>query len=56
VLLVFVGAVTDFAEPMNKDGARQAVAGFALVQLLAGLTLQFGILNPVVCYLESVSA
>ena len=47
VLLVLVGAITDFAEPMNKDGARQAVAGFALVQLLAGLTPQFGILNPV---------
>ena len=31
VLLVLVGAVADFAEPMNKDGARQAVARFALV-------------------------
>jgi hypothetical protein len=28
VLLVLVGAVTDFAEPMNKDGTCQAVAGF----------------------------
>ena len=27
VLLVLVGAVTDFAEPMNEDGTRQAVAG-----------------------------
>jgi len=42
VLLVLVGAITDFAEPMDKDGTRQAVAGFALVQLLAGLTPQFG--------------
>ena len=28
VLLVLVGAVTDFAEPMNKNGTCQAVAGF----------------------------
>ena len=26
VLLVLIGAVADFAEPMNEDGARQAVA------------------------------
>ena len=42
VLLVFVGAVTDFAEPMDEDRACQAVAGFALVQLLAGLAAQLG--------------
>ena len=47
VLLVLVGAIADFAEPMDKDGTRQAVAGFALVQFLAGLVPQFGILNPV---------
>jgi hypothetical protein len=47
VLLVLVGAVTNFAEPMNKDGTRQAVAGFSLIQLLAGLAPQFGILHPV---------
>src|ERR1700756_2895010 len=47
MLLVLVGAITNFAEPMNKDGTRQAIAGFALVQLLAGLTPQFGILDPV---------
>ena len=35
VLLVFVGAVADFAETMNEDGARQAVARFALVELAA---------------------
>ena len=35
MLLVFVGAVADFAEPMKKDGARQAVARFALVELAA---------------------
>ena len=27
VLLVLVGAVADFAEPMNEDRPRQAVAG-----------------------------
>jgi hypothetical protein len=47
VLLVLVGPVTDFTEPMNEDGTRQAVAGFPLVQLLPGLAPQFGILNPV---------
>ena len=31
VLLVLVGAVADFAEPMNKDGARQAIEGIASV-------------------------
>jgi len=46
VLLVLVGAVADFAEPMNENGARQTVAGFPLVQLLTGLAPQFGILNP----------
>ena len=47
MLLVLVGAVANFAEPMNKNGARQAVTGFTLVQLLAGLAPQFGVLNPV---------
>jgi hypothetical protein len=42
VLLVLVGPIADFAEPMNENGARQAVAGFTLVQLLAGLAPQFG--------------
>ena len=43
VLLVFVGAVADFAEPMDEDRARQAVAGLALVEFLAGRAPQFGI-------------
>ena len=47
VLLVLVGAVADFAEPMNKDGARETVAGFAFVELLTGLAPQFGVLNPI---------
>jgi hypothetical protein len=42
VLLILKGAVTDFAEPMNKDGTRQAVAGFSLVQFLAGLRRSSG--------------
>ena len=36
VLLVLIGAVADFAEPMDEDGPRQAVAGLALVEFLAG--------------------
>ena len=47
MLLVLVGAVADFAEPMNKDGARQAVAGFALVEFAAGAAAQLRILDPV---------
>src|SRR3954454_23541642 len=31
VLLVLVGAVADFAEPMNEDGTRQAVTCLALI-------------------------
>ena len=40
MLLVLVGSVADFAEPMDEDRARQTVAGLALVQLLAGLAAQ----------------
>ena len=47
VLLVLVGAVADFAETMDEDGAGEAVAGFALVQLLAGLPAECRILQPV---------
>lgn len=36
VLLVFVGAIADFAEAVNEDGTCQAVSGLALVQLLPG--------------------
>ena len=36
MLLVLVGSVADFAEPMDEHRARQAVAGFALVEFLAG--------------------
>ena len=36
VLLVLVGAIADFPEPMDEDCAGQTVARFALVQLLAG--------------------
>lgn len=45
--LVFVGAVTNFAEAVDEDGTRQAVAGFTLVQLLSGRAAQVGILDPV---------
>ena len=47
MLLIFVCAVADFAEPMDEDCARQAVAGFALVEVLAGPASQLGILDPV---------
>ena len=47
MLLVLVGAVADLAEAMNEDGTRQAVAGFALVEFLAGLAAQFPVFQPV---------
>ena len=47
VLLVLVGSVADFAEPMDEDRAGQAVAGLALVEFLAGRAPQFGIVDPV---------
>jgi hypothetical protein len=34
MLLVLVGPVSDFTEPVNEHRARQAVAGFALVEFL----------------------
>ena len=46
MLLVLIGAVTDFAGAMDEHGARQAVAGVALVEFLAGRATQFGIVNP----------
>jgi len=47
VLLVFVGAVADFTQTMDEDGAGEAVSGFALVQLMAGLPAESRILQPV---------
>ena len=47
VLLVLICAVADFAEPMNKDGARQAVARFTLVQLAARAAAQLWIFDPI---------
>jgi hypothetical protein len=47
VLVVFVGAVTDFPKPMDEDCAGQAVARFALVQLLAGFAAQLRFADPV---------
>ena len=47
VLLVVESAIADFAEPVDEDCPRQAVAGLALVELLAGRPPQFGILDPV---------
>ncbi len=47
VLLVLVRAVADFTKPMNKDGARQAVARLALVELAAGVAAQLRVLDPI---------
>lgn len=32
VTLVFVGAVADFAQPVEEDGSRQGVARFAFIE------------------------
>ena len=47
MLLIFVGAVANFPEPMDEDGARQAVAGLALVKLTARLPAQSGVFEPI---------
>lgn len=36
-----------FTKPVNEYGARQAVASFSLVEFLAGLAAEFGVLQPV---------
>jgi len=47
VLLIFVRAVADFAEPMDEDRQRETVAGFAFVELLAGPAAQIGVFDPI---------
>lgn len=47
MLLVLVGAITDFAEPVNEDRPGQAVAGLAFVEFLPRRAPQFGILDLV---------
>lgn len=47
VQLVFVGAVTNFTQPVDEDGARQTVAGFALIELLASRAAKFGVVDPI---------
>ena len=47
MLLVLIGSVTDLAKPMQEHGTCQAVAGLALVELLAGRPPQLRILDPV---------
>jgi hypothetical protein len=49
MLLVFVGAISDFTEPVNEDRACHAVAGLALVEFPAGRAPQFRIADPVEC-------
>jgi hypothetical protein len=52
MLLVFIGAVADLSEPMDEDRPSRAVAGLALIKLLAGCATQFGVVDPVQCYVE----
>ena len=47
VLLIFICAVADFAEPMDEDRPRETVAGFAFVEFLAGPASQIGVVDPV---------
>ena len=47
VLPIFVCAITDFAEPMDENGARETVAGFAFVEFLASSASQIGVVDPV---------
>jgi hypothetical protein len=42
VLLVLVGAVPDFAEPMKEDGARQAIARLVFVEFAPRVGLRLG--------------
>jgi hypothetical protein len=37
---------------MDEDRPSQAVAGLALIKLLAGCATQFGVVDPVQCYVE----
>ena len=56
MLLDFIGAVTNFTQPVDEDGARQTVAGFALIEFPAGRAAQVRVGEPIICYLESVWA
>ena len=47
MLLVFEGAVADFAETMQEDGARQAVARLALVEFTARIAAQLRVFDPI---------
>ena len=47
VLLVLVGAVANFPEPMNEDGARQAVARLALVEFAARVAAQLRVFDSI---------
>ena len=47
VLLVFEGAVADFAETMKEDGARQAVARLALVEFMVRIAAQLRVFDPI---------
>ena len=46
MLLVFVGTVADFAQPMDEDRAGKAVARLTLVEFLACCTPQLGVVDP----------
>ena len=47
MLLVLVGSVADFAEPMDEHRPCQAIARLALVEFLGRLAAQFRVFQPV---------
>lgn len=47
VLLVLVGVITDFTEPVHEDCPGQAVAGLAFVEFPPRRVSLFGIFDPV---------
>src|SRR5437764_10826536 len=46
MLLIFGGAVANFSEPMDEDGARQAVARLAPIEATARLPRGSRVLHP----------
>ncbi len=47
MVLVLIGAVADFAEPVEEDGPGEGVPGLALVQAGGDFAAQAGVLEPV---------
>jgi len=49
VLLAFVDSVTDTAETMKENRAREGVVGLSLIQFASGLPTQHRIFKPIEC-------